>query len=173
TGSYTVIGTVNDPNHVGSATNTLVISPATATVTLTNLSQTYDGAAHPVTVNTTPTNLAAIVTYNGSTSAPTNIGSYTVIATVNDANYVGNATNTLVIGPSLAPTNLAVQTTGNQLQLSWPQDHLGWRLQIQTNDVAGGISTNWVTVPNSTNVITTNIVINPGNGSVFLRLIYP
>jgi hypothetical protein len=62
---------------------------------------------------------------------------------------------------------------GGQLQLSWPQDHLGWRLQIQTNDLSGGLSTNWLTVPNSTNVMATVIDTSPTNGSVFLRLVYP
>ena len=66
-----------------------------------------------------------------------------------------------------------MQADGGQMQLSWPQDHLGWRLQIQTNDLNSGLGTNWVTVPDSTNVMSTNIVINPENGSVFLRLIYP
>jgi hypothetical protein len=59
------------------------------------------------------------------------------------------------------------------LQLLWPQDHLGWRLQIQTNDLSKGLGTNWVTVPNSTNVYQTNVMVNPTNGSVFLRMVYP
>ena len=75
--------------------------------------------------------------------------------------------------PSNQPTNILAQTSGGQLQLSWPQDHLGWRLQIQTNSLSAGISTNWATVANSTNVMQTNIVINPTNGAVFLRLVYP
>ena len=77
------------------------------------------------------------------------------------------------VGPSLVATNIVAQIAGNQLQLSWPPDHQGWRLQIQTNSLADGIGTNWVTVPNSTNVISTNITINPDNGSVFFRLVYP
>jgi hypothetical protein len=77
------------------------------------------------------------------------------------------------VGPSLVPTNIVAQVSGNQLQLSWPQDHLGWRLQIQTNGLDTGLGTNWVTVPNSANVTGTNITIDPGNGSVFLRLVYP
>ena len=44
-GSYTVIGTINDANYQGSATNTLVISQATGAVTLGSLSQTYNGTA--------------------------------------------------------------------------------------------------------------------------------
>ena len=44
-GSYTVIGTINDANYQGSATNTLVISQAAGVVTLGSLSQTYNGTA--------------------------------------------------------------------------------------------------------------------------------
>jgi hypothetical protein len=46
-------------------------------------------------------------------------------------------------------------------------------LQIQTNNLVTGISTNWVTVPGSTNVVSTNLPIDPANSSVFLRLVYP
>ena len=40
-----MIGTINDANYQGSATNTLVISQATGAVTLGSLSQTYNGTA--------------------------------------------------------------------------------------------------------------------------------
>jgi hypothetical protein len=66
-----------------------------------------------------------------------------------------------------------VYTNNNgQLQLSWPQDHTGWFVQIQTNSLGTGLGTNWTTVPgsNGTNVFT--IPFNPTNGSVFLRLEY-
>ena len=36
-------------------------------------------------------------TYNGSATVPTGAGSYTVVGTINDANYQGSATGTLVI----------------------------------------------------------------------------
>jgi hypothetical protein len=62
---------------------------------------------------------------------------------------------------------------GNSMQLSWPADHLGWHLQVQTDSPPGGLSTNWVDWPDSANVAQTNILINPNNGSVFLRLAYP
>jgi hypothetical protein len=75
--------------------------------------------------------------------------------------------------PSLNSTNLVFAAGGNQLQLSWPPDHLGWRLEIQTNSLANGLGTNWVTVPNSTNIITTNMIITPANDCVFYRLAYP
>ena len=61
----------------------------------------------------------------------------------------------------------------NTLQLSWPEDHSGWRLQVQTNSINVGLANNWVTVPNSdlTNVV--SVPISPNNGAVFYRLVYP
>ena len=37
-------------------------------------------------------------TYNGSSSAPTAAGSYTVVGTISDTNYQGSSSGTLVIG---------------------------------------------------------------------------
>jgi hypothetical protein len=114
-GSYTVIGTINNANYQGSATNTLVIAPATGAVTLGNLSQTYSGSAEAATATTTPTGLAVVLTYNGSANAPTNVGSYTVIGTINNANYQGSATNTLVINAATLTytANAASMTYGS------------------------------------------------------------
>ena len=98
-GSYTVVGTVSDANYAGGATNTLVIATASAFVTLSNFSQTWDGTAKNVSVDTFPANLSVNFTYNGSALAPVNAGTYTVVATVTDANYWGGSTNTLVINP--------------------------------------------------------------------------
>ena len=96
-GSYTVVATINDANYQGSATGTLMIDKATSSIALGDLSQTYDGAAKAATATTTPSGLAVTFTYNGSATVPTAAGSYTVVATINDANYQGSATGTLVI----------------------------------------------------------------------------
>ena len=114
-GSYTVIGTINDVNYQGSATNTLVIAQASGSVTLGSLSQTYTGSAKPATATTTPTGLTVNFTYNGSANAPTNAGSYTVIGTINDVNYQGSATNTLVINAATLTytANAASMTYGS------------------------------------------------------------
>jgi hypothetical protein len=77
---------------------------ASATITISNTAQTYNGSPRPVTVTTSPTGLAYTVTYSGSPTAPTNAGSYTVNATVNDPDYQGTASGTLVI--SKAPATL-------------------------------------------------------------------
>lgn len=66
--------------------------------------------------------------------------------------------------------------SGGNLNLSWPPDHLGWRLLVQTNHLALGISTNhldWGTVPNSTNVTSEAITIDLAKPTEFYRLTYP
>ena len=79
----------------------------------------------------------------------------------------------IVTTVNTTPTNITASVVGNQLNLSWPADHTGWRLQAQTNAPDGGLGTAWFDVPNSTNINTISIPINPANGSVFYRLIYP
>lgn len=73
---------------------------------------------------------------------------------------------------SLNPTNIVFSVSGQNVMLSWPQDHTGWMLQAQTNRLGVGISTNWVDVGNSTLTNQLVIPINLTNGSVFYRLIY-
>jgi autotransporter-associated beta strand protein len=69
---------------------------------------------------------------------------------------------------TIAPT-MTLQSSGSSLTLSWPPDHTGWRLQVQTN----GLDTNWFEVPgaDATNLMT--VPMDPANGSVFFRLVYP
>jgi hypothetical protein len=75
----------------------LTNNKATATVTLSNLNQTYDGTPKAAGVSTTPNGLTVTVTYNGVATAPTNAGNYGVVATVNDLTYQGSTTGTLTI----------------------------------------------------------------------------
>jgi hypothetical protein len=74
---------------------------------------------------------------------------------------------------SQTPPPLNFGISGNQLQFNWPADHLGWRLQMQTNSIDMGIGTNWVDVAGSTTTNQIIIPMDPANGSVFFRLIYP
>jgi hypothetical protein len=75
---------------------------------LSNLNQTYDGTAKNVTAATTPTNLPVSITYSNSVyalsaNAPTNAGSYTVIATINDTNWQGSTAATLTVNSNTLP----------------------------------------------------------------------
>lgn len=96
-GTYTVLATVNQAGYTGSAVGTMIIGKATATIALGDLNPTYDGSPKIVTAVTNPSGLAVSVTYNGSLSAPTAAGTYTVVATVSDPNYQGTITGTLII----------------------------------------------------------------------------
>lgn len=96
-GSYTVVGTITEANYTGSASGMLVIAKATAGIALGGLSTVYDGTPKAVSATTTPPGLALAVTYDGSATPPSNHGSYTVTATVNDTNYTGSQTATLLI----------------------------------------------------------------------------
>jgi autotransporter-associated beta strand protein len=90
-------------------------------------------------------------------------GSITALSVVSTVNT--NATN----------ITFSVTGGGTTLNLTWPADHTGWRLETQSNAVAIGLNptnTAWTTVAGSTLVNTTNFPI-AGKGAVFYRLIYP
>ncbi len=110
-GSYAVTGTVNDANYEGTASGTLVVSTASAVVTLGSLAQTYDGGAKNATATTEPAGLTVEFTYDGSATPPAAVGSYAVTGTVSDANYAGTSSGTLVISKASA-----VVTLGNLAQ---------------------------------------------------------
>ena len=71
-----------------------------------------------------------------------------------------------------SPTNITAQLVFNTLKLSWPADHTGWRLQVQTNDLTAGLGTNWFDVAGSTTTNQMFFPINPAAGGVFYRLLY-
>ncbi|MEY4388217.1 MAG: hypothetical protein RLY20_3500, partial [Verrucomicrobiota bacterium] len=81
----------------------------------------------------------------------------------------------LTIVPTVAtnPTNLLTSIVGGNLTLAWPADHLGWRLQVQTNAQSVGLFTNWFDVVGSTATNAVDLPIGKNSGSVFYRLIYP
>jgi alpha-L-rhamnosidase len=77
------------------------------------------------------------------------------------------------IPPATNPTNITFQLCSNTLILGWPSDHIGWRLQVQTNGWLQGLSTNWMDVVGSTTTDQVFMAINPLIGSAFYRLTYP
>lgn len=123
-GSYAVVATIGDPNYSGMTSGTLVIAKVNTTVTLGNLSSVYDGAPKAATATTSPAGLSVVLTYNGSTTRPVSAGSSAVVATVNDPNYSGTATGTLVIAKATPvitwfnPADIAYGTPLGGTQLS-------------------------------------------------------
>lgn len=71
------------------------------------------------------------------------------------------------------PTNISYSVSGSTLTITWPATHQGWLLQAQTNSLSAGLGTNWVTIPGTDAVTSTNLTIVPGNPTVFYRLKMP
>ena len=112
-----------------------VKTKSAATLTLTNLAQMADESPKSVSAATTPPGLAVSLTYNGSLYPPSSPGTYTVLGIIDDSNYQGRATNTLVITPNpnlLKNGSFEGNPTG--ASVTSPPDFvdsrtiLGWRL---------------------------------------------
>ena len=70
-GFYLVDATIDDINYQGSISNLgFLITKATATVQLSNLTQAFDGTPKSVSVTTNPAGLVTSVTYDGSATPP-------------------------------------------------------------------------------------------------------
>jgi hypothetical protein len=84
---------------------------AQATISLADLVHDYSGSPQAATATTTPAGLSGVVVkYDGSTTPPTNAGSYAVVASLTNDNYrADDATATLVIN-KVAPI---VTASGN------------------------------------------------------------
>lgn len=104
-GSYDVVVS-NAAGSVTSAAVVLTVNKAVAAVTLSGLSQVYDGSPRVVTATTSPAGANVVITYDGASPAPVNAGSYAIAATVDDPNYTGGATGTLVVSKAAATITL-------------------------------------------------------------------
>lgn len=108
-----------DTNAYRSTTKsvTLLVKSAPASITLGNLTHTYNGVAKAATVVTDPPNINFEVaysqngtliatSYNGApVGAPVKAGSYNVAVTINSSVYYGNATGVLVINKATPAVN--------------------------------------------------------------------
>jgi len=104
----------------------------------------------------TPGTYPLFISANGNTSAPFYF-------------TVGNVVNT-------APPTIVAAVTGTNLNLSWPADHIGWRLLMQTNNLAKGVSSNtndWATVSGSSGTNQVFVPVVRTNATEFYRMVYP
>lgn len=83
-----------------------VVPKLAATVTLSNLTQTYNGDFIRPTVATQPQGLNVKILYNGSSVPAKNAGTYTIEAMIENANYEGSATGTLTVVKASQTINL-------------------------------------------------------------------
>lgn len=110
------------------ATLTVEPPPIAAAVKLTNLIQTFTGTGNSVRAATVPAGLLVTFAYDGSPNPPTDPGSYTVVATVSDVRYTGQAQATFRIRK--APSSVTVKC-------STPQPHTGVNVTPCTATASG------------------------------------
>jgi uncharacterized repeat protein (TIGR01451 family) len=159
------------------------IAKGSATVTLSNLSQTYDGTPKSATATTNPAGLNVTITYTPVPGAPrspkvaggpTNAGSYTVQATIDDPNYEGSASDTLVIAKANATINVSGYTgdyDGN------PHGVTGTATGAQSEDLSSllDLGSSYTNVPGGTahwtfNASNTNTNYNSASGDVSITI---
>jgi autotransporter-associated beta strand protein len=121
------------------------------------------------------TNGVASGTNTMSLSQPANVVAVRVVS--QDLSQTNIYTVNVLLQPSQTMPNLSNSVSGNTLTLTWPADHLGYRLLVQTNNLANGVSGNisdWMTVPGSTAITSTNItIITSGVTNEYYQLVYP
>jgi hypothetical protein len=129
-------------------------------------SSSLDGSYNDIATN------VAMVGYT-NTGLTDGVAYYYAVSAVNAAGESANSAPVSGQPVSLARPLFNAAFSAGQARLTWPQDHTGWSLQLQTNGLNEGLGTNWVTIPGST--LTNQIIlpINPANGATFFRLAYP
>ena len=90
----------------GDGTDTYQEPQSSAQVILQDLEQTYDGTPKSATATTDPEGLAVAITYDGSPDAPTEAGTYEVVATICDAECEGGGSGTLTVSKAAGMVTL-------------------------------------------------------------------
>ena len=142
---------------------------------------TYGGTLFVTNITSDATALAAgdsfqLLSTSGSISGAFAITNLPVLPSGLGWSNSVNGSITVIATVNTTPTNITTSVSGNVLTLTWPADHTGWRLIVQTNNLAAGISsdpTDWMTVPGSQSVNTTNITMDPALPTEFYQLVYP
>lgn len=80
-----------------STQRTFTVSKAPATITLSNLVHIFDGLSKTATALTDPPGLTVDFLFNNNSAQPINAGGYQIIATINNSNYYGSASDSLHI----------------------------------------------------------------------------
>jgi autotransporter-associated beta strand protein len=82
-----------------------------------------------------------------------------------------NGMLSIITTVALNPTNITANLSDNTLQLSWPADHLGWRLE--TNAVSLVASNAWFPLAGSAATNQMFLPVDPTSSNVFFRLVSP
>ncbi len=173
------VGTLTITNVVTLAGNTVIYVNKSVAQTNSQITATSINVSGALTINNVGPALAvgdSFKPFNGTVS-----GSFTSIAPATpgaglawDTN-LWNSLNRIGVKASISTSPFTITSTvvGNSLNLSWPADHQGWEVLIQTNSITKGLSSNWIPVPGSVNGTTWSVPLDPNNGSVFIKMVYP
>lgn len=201
-GTLSGTGTIQGPTVVQSGAQLTPGATTPGTLTFTNALTLAAGSTTTLRINNAGASDAAAgmtgVTLGGTLTV-TNVGGALALGNsfqlFSATSYSGNfsATNLPALGSGLAwnwnpangtlsvasssgvntnPTNIVFSVSGGQVTLAWPADHTGWTLQVQTNALNAGLTTNWTDVPGSTATNQMSFPVNPANPTVFYRLKY-
>jgi len=170
---------------------TLSFTPAFSSNGLSYMATAAYGSSPTVTVVNANANATNQLIYNGATNMLAS-GEASAALTLNPNPAVTNVvllqvtaqdgvtkqtyTVNLVQLPNQSKPVLTSGVSNGTLTLTWPVDHLGYRLLTQTNNLNLGVSTNpndWTAVPGSTMTNTMTISIIMSNLDEYYRLVYP
>ncbi len=158
-GSYTVTATVNSSSYQGSATGTLVISKAKASLNIAQTAFTYDGTPKSITVTTVPAGLPVQVSYTTSVTVPVEAGTYPFVAQIAaDTNYEGSEQGSFVI-------NKAEQVITLPAFPDWQQGDAPVTLQASTSSA---LPVSWEVIAGNASV-SGNMLTLTGTGKVIIR----
>ena len=130
---------------------------------------------------------SVIASYNPPATATSYVDyttNFTATATTHTLSFAGTdlvgGDNTVFLdnvriasAPSLVPPQIGWQMMNGQMQFSWPLDHNGWHLEMQTNAPGVGLGGKWVAVAGSQATNRFSVPLDTGNGSTFFRLVFP
>ncbi|MBE2213489.1 MAG: HYR domain-containing protein [Opitutaceae bacterium] len=120
----------------------------TAGLTVAPLFASYDGLPKPVSATTTPTGLPSTITYDGSPTPPTNVGTYVVNVSIDDSGYTGAAAGLLVIADTTPPVlTLPVDI---ELEASGPSGAVATYTATAVDDVDGSVPVSFTPASGST-----------------------
>jgi hypothetical protein len=163
-GSDTVTASYSgDANHGGSNGSVIqTVNQAAATVTLSNMTQTYTGSALSPTVTTVPAGLN--ITPTGYPD--TNAGSYSVTATVNNPNYTGSASGTFTINKAtqtITLTNVPASAAYNSMFTVTASASSGLTVALSSSGGCSNSGANYTMTSGTTSCLVT--AQQTGNGN--------
>ena len=163
----------NNFNAAAPVQQSFTVFKGQAFINLSNLIQIFDGTPKAVTATTTPPGLPGLtVTYNGSTTPPSAIGNYQIIASLSNPDFQSsNSLGTLsIIG--FSPTNAQNANPGSQNTALVNPTGNNPGISANLNHTIGGVTAT-VTVGIYSGNPTERGLVNAGGGFVDVKVTSP